>query len=497
MTSQGGRKLGYDNEPLVIPNHGARKPLIIPCSKPPLRIPTREHTKVIPTNKNRAPYPLDKMKTVPWEYNSGANTETQRQSSVSNILGPGGMTHSGRIFKTAQAHPKPNENLTQTSDQAAVGPSVETTPKDKEATDKDAEEFLALIKKSGYRVVDQLKQTPSKISLLSLQVNSKKHRHALMRILNATHITKDITVNQFNGMVANITAGACLGFSDHELPPQGKAHNKALHISIQCGKAHLFRVLIDTCSSLNVMPKTTLKKIALEGLVVRPSRLVVKAFDRSHSPVYEEVDLPVMVGPNTFCINFQVMEIEPAYTCLLGRPWIHAAGAVTSTLHQKIKFMDGNSIVTVNREEDIFVSNLDSYRYIEAREGALETAFQALEIAIAVTLSLEKIRRVVTSWRDLQDMNVQGWGKVPEILEKKDRLGLGYQPSKIISAANEEQRFPPIMLTFVTGGYEHIAMISNMHSKERTSNFIRRARSGEQLQNWTSLEIPEIVFVSK
>src|SRR4051812_14319805 len=121
-------------------------------------------------------------------------------------------------------------------------------------------------------------------------------------------------------MVANLTAGACLGFSDHELPPQGKSYNKALHIFVQCGKAHLSRVLIDTGFSLNMMPKATLMKISMEGLVVRPSHLVVKAFDGSQSPVFREVDLPVVIGPHTFCINFQVMEIDPAYTCLLGRP---------------------------------------------------------------------------------------------------------------------------------------------------------------------------------
>ncbi|XP_058727053.1 uncharacterized protein LOC131598475 [Vicia villosa] len=364
------------NEPMIIPSQGARKPLIIPCSKAPLLIPIQGYTRIIPV---RAPYPVDKMKAVPWEYNSGTDT------AVTNIVGPGGMTRSGRIFKTAQ----PNENVTQASNQTTATPTEEGMAKDKEATNKDAEEFLALIKKSDYRVVDQLHQTPSKISLLSLLVHSEKHRYTLMKILNADHVTKDITVNQFDGMVANLTAGACLGFSHHELPPQGKENNKALHISIQCEKAHLSRVLIDTGSSLNVMPKVTLDKIALEGLVVRPSRLVVKAFDGSQSPVFGEVDLPVVVGPHTFCINFQVMEIEPAYTCLLGRPWIHAAGAVTSTLHQKIKFVDGNSIVTVNGEEDIFVSNLDSYRYIEAGEGTLETAFQALEIATAITLPFQ------------------------------------------------------------------------------------------------------------
>ncbi|XP_058775560.1 uncharacterized protein LOC131649822 [Vicia villosa] len=467
------------NEPLIIPSPGARKTLIIPCAKAPLMIPTQVHTRVIPV---RDPYPVDKMKAVPWEYDSSSITE------VTNIIGPGGMTRSGRILNAV----KPNENLAQTSNQATMVPTEEGTTKDKGVVNKDAEEFLALIKKSDYRVVDQLHQTPSKISLLSLLVHSEKHRDALMKILNAAHVTKDIIVNQFDGMVANLTARACLSFNDHELPPQGKEHNKALHISIQCGKAHLSRVLIDTGSSLNVMPKATLDKIALEGLVVRPSRLVVKAFDGSQSPVFGEVDLPVVVGPHTFCINFQVMEIEPAYTCLLGRPWIHAAGAVTSTLHQKVKFVDGNSIVTVNGEEDIFVSNLDSYRYIEAGEKALETSFQALEIATAVTLPVEKIRRAVTSWRDLQDLKMEGWGKVPEVQEKKDRLGLGYQPTK--KAAKEEQRFPPIVQTFVTGGYEHVSMISSM---EGTSNFIRMIRPGEKLQNWTSLEIPEIVYISK
>ncbi|XP_058741268.1 uncharacterized protein LOC131613633 [Vicia villosa] len=373
------------NEPLIIPSPWARKTLIIPCAKAPLLILTQVHTRIIPV---REPYPVDKMKAVPWEYDSSTITD------VTNIVGPGGMTRSGRKFNTV----KPNENLAQASNQATVVPTEEGISKDKETTNKDAEEFLALIKKSDYRVVDQLHQTPSKISLLSLLlVHSEKHRDALMKILNAVHVTKDIAVNQFDGMVANLTAGACLSFNDHELPPQGKEHNKALHISIQCGKAHLSRVLIDTGSSLNVMPKSTLDKIALEGLVVRPSRLVVKAFDGSQSPVFGEVDLPVVVGPHTFCINFQVMEIEPAYTCLLGRPWIHAVGAVTSTLHQKVKFVNGNYIVTVNGEEDIIVSNLDSYRYIEAGEGALETSFQALEISTAVTLPIEKIRRAVAS----------------------------------------------------------------------------------------------------
>jgi len=41
------------------------------------------------------------------------------------------------------------------------------------------------------------------------------------------------------------------------------------------------RVLIDNGSSLNVMPKTTLNKLPNDGIHLRPSTMVVRAFDGS------------------------------------------------------------------------------------------------------------------------------------------------------------------------------------------------------------------------
>ena len=47
---------------------------------------------------------------------------------------------------------------------------VEETPRgvEKDLLVKDAEEFMRLIKKSDYKIVDHLHQTPSKISILNL-----------------------------------------------------------------------------------------------------------------------------------------------------------------------------------------------------------------------------------------------------------------------------------------------------------------------------------------
>ena len=186
-------------------------------------------------------------------------------------------------------------------------------------------------------------------------------------------------MNQFEHVVNNITAGNGLGFTDSDLPAEGRNHNKALHISIECKGTTLSRVLVDTGSSLNVLPKSVLMKIDYSGVEIRPSDLIVRAFDGSKRSVFGEVDLPVKIGPQIFTITFFVMDIFPAYCCLIGRPWIHKSGAVTSTLHQKLKFPVSGKIVTVCGEEEYMVSHLTSFRYVEVEGEIIETPFQAFE----------------------------------------------------------------------------------------------------------------------
>ena len=146
--------------------------------------------------------------------------------------------------------------------------------------------------------------------------------------------------------------------------------------SSQQGVAHfLSRVLTDTGSALNVLPKSILMKLTLNDVVIRPSSTIVKAFDGSQSIMFREVDPPVNIGPHMFYITFQVMDIDLAYTCLLGRPWIHATGAVTSTLHQKLKFFVEGILLIIGGEEDIFVSHTESYMYISADKDCIATLY--------------------------------------------------------------------------------------------------------------------------
>jgi len=74
------------------------------------------------------------------------------------------------------------------------------------------------------------------------------------------------------------------------------------------------------------------------------------------------------------------MGINPAYSCLMGRPWIHSVGVVPSTLHQKLKFVVEGHLVIVSGEEDILVSCPSSMPYVEAAKESLETTFQSFEV---------------------------------------------------------------------------------------------------------------------
>ncbi|XP_050915072.1 uncharacterized protein LOC127130033 [Lathyrus oleraceus] len=492
----------------------------IPFDEVNVAIPYDEVNVEIPINplviEFPAPFAYEDEKAVPWIYQPRAFKQGQEdqpvvinEPNVTSIVGPAGITRSGRVFapRAVDASTKAKGKEIATPVQIPV-PSREMqdmhlSPK-AAVTREEAEEFLRIIKKSDYKVVDQLNQTPSKISMLSLLLNSEAHRNSLLKVLSATHITKDITTEQFDDVIACVTTGNFLGFNDDELPVEGKNHNKALHISLKCIDTILSRVLVDTGSSLNVMPKTTLIKLPMEGMNMKPSTLIVKAFDGSRRAVIGEVDLPIKIGPTFFNITFQVMDIHPGYSCLLGRPWIHSAGAVTSTLHQKLKFITDDKMIVIGGEEDILVSHLTSFRYIEVDGEITETPFQSLEVvnmmAVQKTLETPKSGPSMASWQGakavIESENTQDWGKVVEVNQKRDKFGLGYDPSSIEASNHHDgEQIPPVKETFISAGHifgNQVAMINVEDHEEGASSWIRQVAPNEELTNWKAVEVPQI-----
>lgn len=138
-----------------------------------------------------------------------------------------------------------------------------------------------MIKHSDFKIFDQLGQIPSKISILSLLLSSEAHRKALLKVLNTAHAMQDISVDQFDVVIGNISTSRYLGFNDAKLTTEGHIHNKALHIFVTCENTLISRVLVDTGSSLNVFPKRKLSQLQYEGQEMRASALILRAFDGS------------------------------------------------------------------------------------------------------------------------------------------------------------------------------------------------------------------------
>ena len=65
----------------------------------------------------------------------------------------------------------------------------------------------------------------------------------------------------------------------------------------------------------------------------------------------------IMIRPVRYSVLVQVLRIQSSFNILLGRPWIHEAGAIPSFLHQKVKFIHEGRIITIQSDRDIIASS--------------------------------------------------------------------------------------------------------------------------------------------
>ncbi|KAE8716368.1 PCF11P-similar protein 4 [Hibiscus syriacus] len=323
--------------------------------------------------KTPAPFAYKSNKSVPWDYTCQINTPESKEEEVAEV---GFFTRSGRCYAPGKA------------DKARV--VVIEDPDDKlnePIKIEEAQEFLKFLKHNEYNIVEQLHKTPARISMLSLLLHSEVHRNTLIKVLNETFVGKDIPVERVDRMVNHINADNFIYFYDDEIPEEGKGRGKALHITAHCKGVIVSGVLIENGSALNVMPFATLNRLHVDVSQMRVCGNAVRAFDGTKHKIMGKMIIPLRIGPTTFEVEFVVMDIHPSYSCLLGRPWIHMAGAVPSSLHQKLRFIVDGTLVTIKAEEDIIASITTDAPYVGVDENALESSFQALEFVNATFIS--------------------------------------------------------------------------------------------------------------
>ena len=105
---------------------------------------------------------------------------------------------------------------------------------------------MNIIKKSDYNIVEQLGQTPSKISMLSLLLCSEAYAKAQIAFLKTAHVPQESSADQFKDCTASMTADNGLGFLDSDLTAKGRNHNDSLHVSVECRGTTMGHVILVT-----------------------------------------------------------------------------------------------------------------------------------------------------------------------------------------------------------------------------------------------------------
>ena len=129
-----------------------------------------------------------------------------------------------------------------------------------------------------------------------------------------------------------------MGFSDEDKIGIIHPNDDALVITLRIGGYNVKRVMVDQGSVVEIMYPDLYKgpSLRVEDLMSYSSPLV--SFEGKVIIPKGQIRLSVQIGSETVGVDFIVVDAYSPYTAIVARPWLNTLGAVSSTLHQKIKY---------------------------------------------------------------------------------------------------------------------------------------------------------------
>ncbi|XP_070049313.1 uncharacterized protein [Nicotiana tomentosiformis] len=229
----------------------------------------------------------------------------------------GGLTRSGRYYSPEELR-------------KAKQARESHLPVKEPIAEKEAEEFLKKMKMQDYSIIDQLRKTPTQISLLSLLLHSEEHHRVLIKTLNEAYVSEKTTVNQLEKMAERFFEVNRVTFSDDDLHEEGAGHNRALHLMVKCEGHYIKRVMIDGGSSVDVCPFSTLQQLKLTltefRVVMSASELLMEGRGSIWPELYHP---PYIKWSNSSMIAFEVIEVDQVEE---GKPILHPHLSATSMM---------------------------------------------------------------------------------------------------------------------------------------------------------------------
>ena len=135
-----------------------------------------------------------------------------------------------------------------------------------------------------------------------------------------------------------------MGFLDKDKVGTIQPHDDALVITLRIGCYDVKRVMVDQGSAAEIMYPDLYNGLSLraEGLMPYSSPLV--SFEGKVIAPKGQIRLLVQTGSETVEVDFIVVDAYSPYTEIVAKPWLHTLGAVSSTLHQNVKYPSESQI---------------------------------------------------------------------------------------------------------------------------------------------------------
>ena len=130
-----------------------------------------------------------------------------------------------------------------------------------------------------------------------------------------------------------------LGFSNEDKVGTIQPQDDALVVTLRIGGYDVKRVLVDQGSAVEIMYPNLYKGLNLRSkdLKVYDSPLV--SFEgKTVIPKGQKIRLPIQTDLEIVEVDFIVVDFYSPYTTIVAKPWLHALGVVSSTLHHKVKY---------------------------------------------------------------------------------------------------------------------------------------------------------------
>ena len=129
-----------------------------------------------------------------------------------------------------------------------------------------------------------------------------------------------------------------MGFSDEDKIGTIQPHDDALVITLRIGGYDVKRVMVNQGGTAEIMYPDLYKGLSLRSEDLTPYSSPLVSFEGKVIIPKGQIRLPVQTSSEIVEVDFIVVDAYSPYTAIIARPWLYTLGAVSSTLHQKIKY---------------------------------------------------------------------------------------------------------------------------------------------------------------